>query len=108
MPRHSAMAAGEVTDALSNDLADEHFYSRKERIFSHRVCTNPLIVPLGNVIICLHRYCLPSRFCSACIRHRLQHTTFATTFGGNALSAIKQQMRDKTCSAGTDNPKKVA
>jgi hypothetical protein len=54
MPRHSALAAGEITDALSGNLAYERFDCREERILAHRVCADPMIVPLGNVVIRTH------------------------------------------------------
>jgi len=49
VPRHSALAAGEVTDAGSFDLISDRFYCGKERILAHRVCADPDIVPSSDV-----------------------------------------------------------
>src|SRR5436305_11530713 len=59
MPRHSALAAGEVADAPSGDLAHERLYGRKEGILAHRVRSDPTVVPLGNGVIGTRGHRLP-------------------------------------------------
>src|SRR2546421_12576793 len=59
MPRHSALAAGEVADAPSGDLAHQRFYGRKEGILAHRVRVDPTVIPLGNVVVRTRGHRLP-------------------------------------------------
>ena len=55
MARYLALTASEITDALSSNLAYERVHRKKKRIFSQRVGTNPLIIPLSDVVIGLHK-----------------------------------------------------
>ena len=54
MTRDSALTTGKIANALTAYLPHQRLYRRKVGIFAHTVCAEPLVVPLGDVVIGLH------------------------------------------------------
>jgi hypothetical protein len=51
IPRDSPLTTGKVTDALAGNLAHESLDGWKVRILPHQMHPDPLVVPLGDIVI---------------------------------------------------------